>query len=431
MITFSDNAFVWIFLPESITPVVAGRIQKKGDRYLFTYGQSYLKRSNAISIYSPELPLLAGTYEPKYALASCIRDASPDAWGRRVIIHNLTQKKRTSLDSILLDELTFLLHSGSDRIGNLDFQLSATEYFPRMQFDISIEELSTAVSSIEKGKPIPDELETALLHGTSIGGARPKILVNEKDKKYIAKFSSTTDYYSVIQAEYLAMRFAKLAGISVATVQLKKVAGKDVLLIERFDRVNRKEGWHRLGIVSALTILGLDEMEARYASYEDLAVKVRHLFTEPKKTLKELFTRMVFNILVGNTDDHARNHAAFWNGTSLSLTPAYDICPQGRSGQTASQAMKIYGENNQSQLVNCLYSAPSFLLEVEEAMLIIQSLIHTIADAWENVCKEADISLKDKALFQRNQFFNPYIFYGIEEFSDKIKNPWKYDTNGY
>ncbi len=113
-------------------------------------------------------------------------------------------------------------------------------------------------------------------------------------------------------------------------------------------------------MVSALTLFELDDMMARYASYEIFTEIIRHRFTNPKEALKELFSRLIFNILCGNTDDHARNHAAFWNGKDLSLTPAYDICPQGRSGNEASQAMLISGNNNLSQIKICIASAHNF-----------------------------------------------------------------------
>lgn len=96
---------------------------------------------------------------------------------------------------------------------------------------------------------------------------------------------------------------------------------------------------------SALTLLGLDEMMARYASYEDLAEIVRHRFVKPKETLQELFGRICFNVLCGNTNDHARNHAAFWDGMMHTLSPAYDICLQGRTRNKATQAMLIKGDN--------------------------------------------------------------------------------------
>lgn len=124
-------------------------------------------------------------------------------------------------------------------------------------------------------------------------------------------------------------------------------------------------------MIFALTLFGPDDMMARYASYETFAEIIRHRFDEPKETLKELYARIVFNILCGNTDHHARNHAAFWNGKTLRLTPAYDLCPQNRTGGEATQAMLISGDNRLSKLTSCLEAAPHFLLSAREATVII------------------------------------------------------------
>jgi serine/threonine-protein kinase HipA len=214
------------------------------------------------------------------------------------------------------------------------------------------------------------ELDQALFHASSVGGACPKALIEEQGEKYVAKFSSGSDLYSVVKAEYIAMRLAALAGINVAPVKLVQAAQKEILLIERFDREKTTKGWTRKAMVSALTLFGLDDMMARYASYETFAEVIRHRFDNPKQTLEELFSRIVFNILCGNTDDHARNHAAFWNGKMLRLTPAYDICPQGRTGREATQAMLITGNNRLSKLKSCLDSAHHFQLSVEQAKAI-------------------------------------------------------------
>jgi len=412
------EAFVWIWLPGETEPVGAGRLEADNDNILFYYGKGYLERVNnnkpAISIYEPELPLKAGvqTLHEGLTMPGCIRDASPDAWGRRVLINKILGLKGADTDTAELDELIYLLESGSDRIGALDFQHSSTEYVPRALNNASIEELIESVERVEKGEPLSQELDQALFHGSSIGGARPKALIQDQNRKYVAKFSSSTDIYNVVKAEFIAMRLAKLAGLNVATVKLAKAINKDVLLIERFDRLSKGEKWERKAMVSALTILGLDDMMARYASYETLSEIIRYQFTDPKNTLKELFSRLVFNILCGNTDDHARNHAAFWDGKSLTLTPAYDICPQGRAGNEASQAMLISGDNNMSQLRTCLQSANNFLLSDDEAREIFGYLIFVIEQNWEAVCKEAELNEVDKKLLWRRQFLNPY---SIEE----------------
>ncbi len=412
------QAFVWIWLPGETKPVVAGKLSLDRKNLFFNYGKSYLARKNAIAIYDAELPLKLGiqTLTAGLSMPNCIRDAAPDAWGRRVLINRLLGLKGVDANNTTqLDELTYLLESGSDRIGALDFQHSATEYVPRSPVNVPLEELLDAAALVEKGIPLTPELDQALHHGSSIGGARPKALIEEDGKKYIAKFSSSTDVYSVVKAEFIAMRLGALVGLHVAPVSIAQAANKDVLLIERFDRAYVAEGWLRKAMVSGLTLLSLDEMMARYASYEDLAEIIRYRFRDTPATLQELFSRITFNILCGNTDDHARNHAAFWDGDMLELTPAYDICPQGRTGNEATQAMLISGDNRMSQLTVCLDAAQHFLLSRDEARTIIEHQITVIETHWTAICDEANLSQTDRALFWERQFFNPFAVEGFNQ----------------
>ncbi len=424
MISNTKEAFVWIWLPKHDEPIVCGRLESKGGKLSFNYGQSYLSRKDAIPIYGPELPLRAGKIPllPRMEMPSCIRDGSPDAWGRRVIINRETGKKKEDIDLSELDELAYLLRSGSDRIGNLDFQESPSVYIPRSPKAASLEELQQASELVDKGIPLNKELDQALNHGSSIGGARPKASIDSNDCKYIAKFSGSTDTYNVVKAEYIAMKLASKAGVNAANVKLTQAQGKDVLLIERFDRQPGEQGqWHRKAMVSALTMFEIPELEARYASYEALAEKVRYLFTNPRATLHELYRRMVFNILVGNTDDHARNHAAFWDGKQLTLTPAYDICPQGRTGQEASQAMNIRENNKLSQLGNCLNTRGTFQLSEKAAQEIIQFQVNVIKEHYLETCQKAELSEVDQRFFWRRQFLNPFCFYDLaDSFATKL-----------
>jgi serine/threonine-protein kinase HipA len=415
--TTYTQAYVWVWLPENMEPVVAGLLTLNGKQLVYNYGRSYLARNNAIPLYEPELPLKSGIL-PLLAglnMPNCIRDAAPDAWGRRIIINRKFGARGKDVDPGNVDELTYLLGSGSDRIGALDFQTSATAYVPRESAEVSLDELLNAAALVEKGVPLTPELDRALLHGSSIGGARPKAMITSGDKKFVAKFSSQTDLYGVVKAEFIAMRLAAAVGLAVAPVSLKRAAGKDVLLIERFDRLKVEEGWHRKVMVSALTMLELDELMARYASYEDLATVIRHRFTSPKPTLKELFGRLVFNVLCGNTDDHARNHAAFWDGKELTLTPAYDICPQSRTGGEATQAMLIMGDERASQIALCLKAAPLFLLNEAESLLIVTNQIQIIKAQWSKVCNEAQLTEVDRNFLWRRQFFNPHAFVGAPD----------------
>ena len=339
------EAYVWIWLPNEVAPVVAGKLTAEKSRMIFNYGRTYLERKNCPAIYERELPLLPGFLPLLHGLTmpGCIRDAAPDAWGRRVIINKLFGANAQAIDSIELDELTYLLESGSDRIGALDFQRSATVYEPREAKGATLEALLQAADRVEHGQTVDPDIALALYHGSAIGGARPKALIETDEKKYIAKFSSTSDITSVVKAEFIAMTLAQKVGLTVAPVMLQRVAHRDVLLVERFDRIKSSMGWQRKRMVSALTLLELDEMMARYASYGNLGEIIRMRFHNVGATLRQLFNRIVFNILVGNNDDHARNHAAFLDDNVLSLTPAYDICPQNRSGNVATQAMAIAG----------------------------------------------------------------------------------------
>ncbi len=415
--TEATEAYVWIWLPNATEPVVAGLLSADGDNFVFNYGRSYLDRTNSIPLYEPELPLKAGIQDPQPGLRmpSCIRDASPDSWGRRVIVNRYFGTKGDEIDVDQFGELTYLLESGSDRIGALDFQSSATEYVARKPGEANFEELMNAADLIQQGIPLPPALEQALFHGSSIGGARPKALIADVGhaKKLIAKFSAQADVFNVVKGEYVAMRLAERVGLNVAPVQLIKVAGRDILLVERFDRQRVRGGWVRKGMVSALTLLGIDEMMARYASYEDLCTIIRHRFTNPGPTLRELYGRLIFNILVSNTDDHARNHAAFWDGIQLTLTPAYDICPQRRAGNEASQAMLITGNNRMSQLEVCRQAAKNFQLSNRDADSIIESQVETIQKSWPEICEEARLGTVDQNVMWRRQILNPYVFEGL------------------
>jgi serine/threonine-protein kinase HipA len=155
-------------------------------------------------------------------------------------------------------------------------------------------------------------------------------------------------------------------------------------------------------------------MMACYASYQDLSEIIRHKFADARTTLKELFYRLVFNILSGNTDDHARNHAAFWDGQMLTLTPAYDICPQSRSGNEASQAMLISGDKRMSRISACPEATHHFLLSKKEAAAIVGHQISAISKNWNTVCEEAGLSETDRALLRGRQFLNPFAFDDLE-----------------
>ena len=311
-----------------------------------------------------------------------------------------------------LSTLDYLLESGSDRIGAFDFQESATGYVPRLGEVAPLTELADASRRVEEGLPLSPALRRALLQSTSVGGARPKAMLAGGARGVIAKFASTTDRYPVVKAEYAAMDLARRAGLDVARVRLDRVLGRDVLLVDRFDRTG--DGARRM-MVSALTILELHDaygMAGRYGAYTDLAHQIRARFTSPDRTLRELFSRITFNILVGNTDDHPRNHAAFWDGAELTLTPAYDICPQPRTGGEASQAMAFGADGDRlSQVARCVRHAAVYHLTASQARDIVDRQIEVIRSDWDAVSDRASLSRTERDRLRGRQFLNLYALH--------------------
>ncbi len=410
------EAFVWVWLPEATQPVVAGRLNALDEIVVFQYGASYLDRDDAVPLYLPELPLRRGVLPPDHGLriAGCIADAGPDSWGQRVILDRLAS---TMDEDALYDDLGplgFLLESGSDRFGALDFQGSSDAYVARSTQQAALEDLQEAAMRVDEGLPIDPTLAQALLHASSIGGARPKVLLRSEDgRAQIAKFARRSDPYPVVGAEGAAMWLASQVGIEAASVEVQRCGNSDVLLVDRFDRPAPNQ---RSMVMSALTLQGLDaQLSGRYATYTALAHDIRTRFTKPNPTLRELFARIAFNICVGNTDDHARNHAAFWDGHAemLTLSPAFDICPQTRSGGEATQAMAfdVTGNDKRARLSALVDASSLYHLDRVDAEELVTEMVATIRRLWSDAADFARLNATDRALLFGAQILNKSIFY--------------------
>ena len=400
--TSERSAYVFVWLPGRVEPVICGRLDERAGRLDFVYARSYLRREEAITLDPEEMPLAAGVRRPPLGdLHGVIRDASPDAWGRRVQEHATRAP---------LDELDFLLGAGTDRIG----ALTAT---PRRELPSvpdsagpSLEELVGAAETVEAGERLSQPLAAALVHGTSVGGARPKALLHDGQEGFVAKFSSSADHFPVVRAELAAMTLAARCGLDVARTRLVRSLGRDVLLSRRFDRVPGDNGHERRFMVSALTVLRLHETEARLASYLDLAAFIRRHAADPVRDGRELFHRMLFNVLVGNTDDHARNHAFFWDGRRYALTPAYDICPDLRAGRTAYQAMTVGREGRRATVRNALSEAGQFGLSRAAAREAADELVERARSGWPEAAERAGLGAADRERLERETVLGPGCF---------------------
>lgn len=405
--------YVWTWLPGHPTPVPAGLLRLNGNRLEFGYASSYRARPDAISLYSPELPLRPGFIEPLDGLtmAGAIRDGCPDAWGRRVI------EARLGVDEGVLSEMQYMLASGSQRFGAIDFQSSGTEYVPRVQ-NAPLGELQKAAELLQEGEELSPALANALVHGTTIGGARPKVLLTDEDGVgWIAKLSSSTDkVFSVPNAEAACLELARRAGISVPESHVITSLGREVLLVRRFD--HDPDG-HRRHVVSALTMAGEDEHAARYVTYPRILDVLREFGVPDQDPGLLLFERIAFNIAISNSDDHARNHAAFWDGTHLRLTPAYDLAPGPRSGETATQAM-AYGRTpdglpgeKASNFAVLISHAGQYGLTRAQARDVVDRIVTTISEQFDEVADAARMPARDRTSMFGRQFLNPGALHGL------------------
>lgn len=380
----TSEAYVWVWLPRAISPVVCGRLLEENGVIRFVYGRSYRDRDEAIPLDPHTLRLgSAPVTAPMPArLPGAIADAAPDNWGRRVIEYCANQAR--------LSELDYLLSGGGERIGALHFQRDPHHYQPPSQQPATLSQLAEAATYVETQAPLPEDLRLALEHGTSIGGARPKATIRDENGYWIAKFSSSQDRFSVVESERATLELARVCGIEVCEHRLEYIGGKPVLLIRRFDRPEQPSGVTRRLLLSALTLLQLDETEARLASYPDLAEVLRRLSRRPQTDTLELYRRMVFNILIGNGDDHAKNHACFWDGEWLELTPAYDLLPTPRIGQEGRQAMDVGDIGKTSTLSNARSQAGRFGLTTDQADTVIADTRTRMAD-WKAVFQQAGV----------------------------------------
>lgn len=412
MATSTSDVYVWVWLPGETDPIPAGRLRENDPgQFSFDYGRRYLKRGDAVSL-APTLPLSEDTFGPtgSMGLPGAIRDASPDAWGRRVVQYQVTGDRGDDADTGDLDERTYLLRSGSNRFGALDFQTSPQQYIPRSADPAPLAELLDAADTVEDGGELPYELERALLSGTAMGGARPKAVIRDQGREYIAKFTASNDHFPVVGAEAASMFLAEKAGIDVARARVESVLGRSVLLVERFDRTDLGG---RILTVSALTMTGLDELQARSGSYVDFLDALR-VNGAPGGTAAELYRRIAFNMAISNSDDHLRNHAALWDGRTAVLSPAYDLSPMRRSGETASQAIAYDRHGSRrNNFAELLTARDLYGLTASEAAGILEQIEHAIRTHWAEAVEFARLTAADRNLLWGRQFLNPGTLYGF------------------
>lgn len=407
MTSEQTQQFVWAWLPGQTTPVPCGTVWREGTTHRFRYGRSYRARPEAIALYG--MPLGNQVLDPPAGMQmhGALRDALPDAWGQHVILARLTGRSGVDGDTAELAAITYMRNSSSDRFGAIDYQETGTMYVARHE-PATLDDLADAALALEEGRPLPSGLDAALTHGTSVGGARPKATLADGTGNWIAKFSSASDRGNpVVRHEALALRLAGLAGVETVEAHLARAGGRDTLLVRRFDR--GADGTRRMA-VSGLTLLQLDEMAGRYATYPGLLDVLREKGEHPALVGEELFTRIAVNIALGNTDDHARNHAALWDGRQLALAPAYDIEPCRSPGWDANQAM-AYGRNGErvSSLAGLIRAAAVYDLDRSEANGIVDRVVTTINERWSEAVDAVELTKSQAGSLFGSRVLNPRV----------------------
>jgi serine/threonine-protein kinase HipA len=397
------ECFVYITLPGAREAVTAGRFVLKetpdGDPIgSFVYGRSYLENHDAVEIDPLELKLSRETYQTVRlnGVFGAIRDAGPDSWGRRVI------EKAAGITK--LGELDYLLESPDDRAGALGFGEKTPPAVPARKFNrtLDLARLQETAEALVRddfpSDPNAAQVRDLILLGTSMGGARPKAVIQDQGELWVAKFARPDDRWNFERVEHAMLRLARKCGITTAESRIESIAGKDVLMVKRFDRAGDVSGYTRARMISSLTVLRAeDSVTSRERwSYILLAEEMRRIITDPKRDTRELFLRIVFNALISNTDDHPRNHALISPDRNWRLSPAYDLTPAPVISQDRRDLAMICGDQGRfANAANILSQHARFLLSREEAQKIITEMKVQVENTWYDTVRECGVSEKD------------------------------------
>jgi serine/threonine-protein kinase HipA len=381
---------VFIHLPGEVDAVPAGRLTltERGTELVassFAYGLRYLERPSALPVDPIALPLDQGTggavlLPPAgLTLFGALRDAAPDAWGRRVIENRLRAPPNGLPESAYLD------HAGPFRSGALDIRATPTSAaaagaLPNV---LELDHLRDAAARIEEGEPVPVHLELLFAGGPSLGGARPKAVLVADGREWIAKFPARDDRFEVVLAEWATLELAREAGLAVPATRMETLPdGRKVLLIERFDREPVDRGMSRRHMVSALTMLGKHEQDSANSTYAQIAdaISQHGVRGHIARDREELFARMVFNILVSNDDDHLRNHAFLHDarGKGWRLSPLYDVVPRPQVAQERMLHLAVGPQGRLATLDNAMAGAGLFGLHPPQAAAVIDRVASTV-----------------------------------------------------
>jgi len=379
------------------------------EHFAFEFNQDWLAKHGDL-VLSGDVFNVRGLQHPRQgSVFGFVKDSFPDRWGRVLLDRRERLKANaeeraartlTNYDYLLgIEDLTRMggIRYKADR--NADFINSEATYtVPPMENLRALCDACQAVEQAEERHELPEQrwLDQLINPGSSLGGARPKANVSATDGTlYVAKFPSKKDLDNTELLEHFAHLLAKRAGINAAHTKVVHISrDRDLLLSERFDRT--KDG-KRIHFASAMSLLGLEDGCGANTGhgYLDIVDFIVKNCTDVHQNLAELYRRVAFNILIGNTDDHFRNHGFLLTRKGWTLAPAYDLNPTTGS----HQCLLINRQTEKSDIEILRQSCENYLLERREADEIIAQIFEAKND-WKNVAKNGEISL---------QFLAPYF----------------------
>ena len=384
---------IFVYIDVDNKPTLVGRLWARHRRgqesATFEYDRRWLANPGCFSI-EPALSLGPGPYHTAAGrpLFGALGDSAPDRWGRvlmrRAERRSAEKDKRTART---LSEVDFLLMVDDEaRMGGLRFSETEgglfREHGPAMRIPpfIDLPRLLSASQRVTMEKDTEEDIRLLLAPGSSLGGARPKASVRDKNGTLaIAKFPQKTDEMNAVLWEAVALELAKKAGITVPVWRVESVAKKSVLVLRRFDR----KGATRIPFLSAMSMLGAADHEQH--SYLEIADAIRQCGAAPIEDLAQLWRRIVFNVMIANTDDHLRNHAFLYEGNQgWRLSPAYDMNPTPREFKPRVLTTLIDTQDGTASIDLAMSVCRYFNLTVEQGQTIIAEVAKAVSK-WRNV----------------------------------------------
>jgi serine/threonine-protein kinase HipA len=394
----SDRLHLWLLTrPQQPVPVGELNLVRSSQGVSLRYVDSWLQRGFPLS---EDLPLIDEEFLPteKGAAAGAVDDARPDRWGERVI-RFIDKPSRLSV-------LEYLYFAGDDRFGTLGISTSPDEYLPRRLGPLptlkAADELHELIRKVQNNEPVPPAQRRLISPGATMGGARPKALIDIAGDQWVIKFSDG-DPADTPLIEHAAMTLAQKAGIRTAPTMPVRLTHGHAVAIKRFDRL-RGLRLHSLSACVALRAAG-----ERFG-YPELAQLLRRRgVTEGDAyvgQMREVFRRMVFNILIDNTDDHEKNHALLMtDAQQYELSPAYDILPSGQA--LGFQQMRVGEQEADSTISNALSQSQMFALAKNQAVKEAQAVAQVI-DGWKEHFTACGVTRRDIDLYAE-QIDRPFL----------------------